>query len=326
MGRISKKTVFSLAGSLLFLAWMAVAFGPGQGFGTNNREGDYELEYIILPYESPLGDAETPDAKSPNLDHLFQVLSKRLPRFIEHRGFFSFLRSEPDFHISMLDGERLQIRIAKADCSDAQLAEIKDWLEQRHSIHFRELANRQVHELIIEQALETEGDVLHDEEGCLVAFWVDVKPGTQTDYERMAENWAIVVRRKTATPAETEEGEETLQVLLVCSKDDFDGRHLESVSHGEDPQGMPCINFELTNEGSRLMAQMTTRLQPDHRTGFHGNLGIVIDGRLHSAPAVQSVIRRRGVITGDFTHEEVDALVRELRAGQLPYLLESVEH
>ena len=321
MGRISKKTIFSVAAAMLFLAWLAVAFGPDHGFGGDDRQGDYLLEYVILPYEDTLGDSQTSDAESPDLDHLFQVLAQRLPQFIEHRGFFSFLKSEPDFHVNMIDAERLQIRIAKADCADAQLAEIKDWLEQRRSIHFRELANRQVHEMIIEQALKIEDDVLYDEEGHghPVAVWVDVEPDTQTDYERMAENWSTVVRHKTVSPVET------LQVLLVCTEDDFDGRHLELVSHGEDPQGMPCINFELTNEGSRLMAKMTTRLQPDHRTSFNGNLGIVIDGRLHSAPAVQSVIRHRGVITGDFTHDEVDAFVRELQGGQLPYRLESVE-
>jgi preprotein translocase subunit SecD len=57
---------------------------------------------------------------------------------------------------------------------------------------------------------------------------------------------------------------------------------------------------------------------PDPMTGYALNLGIILDGQLHSAPAIQSRVTRSGQITGDFTKEEVEELCNALNAGSMP--------
>jgi SecD/SecF fusion protein len=69
------------------------------------------------------------------------------------------------------------------------------------------------------------------------------------------------------------------------------------------------------------MAALTNLNLPDKDTDFHRRLGIVLDNELLSAPRIMSVIADRGRITGRFTQEEVNFLVRVLRAGKLPAVL-----
>ncbi len=65
------------------------------------------------------------------------------------------------------------------------------------------------------------------------------------------------------------------------------------------------INLEMTNEGADSLAAVTERLlrQP---------LAIVLDGKLHSAPTIQSVLSRRAQITGNFSQREAIDLANVL--------------
>jgi preprotein translocase subunit SecD len=72
----------------------------------------------------------------------------------------------------------------------------------------------------------------------------------------------------------------------------------------------PQVAFEFDDEGSKLFEQLTSRL-------IGRPLGIFLDGQLISAPTVQSVITRNGVITG-VELSEAKTLSIQMNAGALP--------
>ncbi|HWO69144.1 MAG TPA: protein translocase subunit SecD [Actinomycetota bacterium] len=77
------------------------------------------------------------------------------------------------------------------------------------------------------------------------------------------------------------------------------------------------VDFELTGEGSRVFADVTTRLvsEPPPKN----QLAIVLDRVVISAPRVQSAITGGvGQITGSFTEREAKDLATVLNAGALP--------
>ncbi|HYG73318.1 MAG TPA: protein translocase subunit SecD [Actinomycetota bacterium] len=79
------------------------------------------------------------------------------------------------------------------------------------------------------------------------------------------------------------------------------------------------INFDLTREGAAAFADVTTRLAP---TG--GQLAIVVDREVISAPTVQSPITGgTGVIEGSFTENRAKDLATQLNAGALPVELKT---
>jgi len=82
--------------------------------------------------------------------------------------------------------------------------------------------------------------------------------------------------------------------------------------------GEPQIGFEMTSEGGEKFEALTKEIQGQP-------LAIYLDGRLVSAPIVQSSIRDRGRITGDFSLEEANNLAIQLNAGALPVPIEKLE-
>lgn len=74
-----------------------------------------------------------------------------------------------------------------------------------------------------------------------------------------------------------------------------------------------CVNMEFTNEGSKIFERITRNiLEEDQKTGIKQPLAIVLDGRLLSAPQINSVISSSGQITGNFTRREAIELANAL--------------
>ncbi|MBI1375763.1 MAG: protein translocase subunit SecD [Phycisphaera sp.] len=81
----------------------------------------------------------------------------------------------------------------------------------------------------------------------------------------------------------------------------------------QDQRGFPAVGFQLNEAGGSIMGSMT-----DHHKGRQ--MAIVLDGRVYSAPTIQSQIRDSGIITGGqggFGKTELDYLIRTLNAGSL---------
>ena len=75
--------------------------------------------------------------------------------------------------------------------------------------------------------------------------------------------------------------------------------------------GLPEVSFRLNREGARAFARLTG-------ANINRRLAIVLDGKVQSAPVIQSRISDAGRITGRFTSEEAHDLAIVLRAGALP--------
>jgi preprotein translocase subunit SecD len=79
----------------------------------------------------------------------------------------------------------------------------------------------------------------------------------------------------------------------------------------------PQVAFEFDDEGSQLFEQITRRL-------IGKQLGIFLDGQPISAPTVQAVISRNGVITG-VRLNEARTLAIQMNAGAVPVPIRIVE-
>jgi preprotein translocase subunit SecD len=95
------------------------------------------------------------------------------------------------------------------------------------------------------------------------------------------------------------------------------GRDIATVRPEWDQRGNPAVGFELKPQGAERFSRLTG-----------GNIGrqvaIVFDGRVQSAPFIQSRIEKRGIIQGKFTSDEVRDLVLMLKSGALPTGIEVI--
>ncbi len=113
-----------------------------------------------------------------------------------------------------------------------------------------------------------------------------------------------------------------LQILMAYPPKDrqnVKGEYLTSVKKGFDEQANPRIDFGLNSQGGKRMFSFTSRNKPDN--GRHSLMGIVLDGKLQSAPRINEPIRSNGVIEGSFTDAEIDGYVSVLSSGKLDVAL-----
>ena len=75
--------------------------------------------------------------------------------------------------------------------------------------------------------------------------------------------------------------------------------------------GLPEVSFRLNKEGAKAFGRLTG-------ANINKRLAIVLDGKVQSAPVIQSRITDAGRITGRFSREEAHDLAIVLRAGSLP--------
>ncbi len=89
------------------------------------------------------------------------------------------------------------------------------------------------------------------------------------------------------------------------------GRDLRSARPGLGQFNEPIVSFSLKPEGARRFGEATA-------SGIGRQLAIVLDGRVQSAPVIESRISDQGQISGGFTQQQVEDLVTVLRSGSLP--------
>ncbi len=97
------------------------------------------------------------------------------------------------------------------------------------------------------------------------------------------------------------------------------GEAIDSVAVQVGQAGGYVVAFKLTPEGSKIFADFTSQHVGDI-------LAIVLDKKVISAPSInQAITEGSGVIEGNFTQEEADALTVQLLYGALPVPLKVVE-
>jgi len=108
-------------------------------------------------------------------------------------------------------------------------------------------------------------------------------------------------------PADDDSGE----AFVVEKRVMVSGELLESAQASFDQNNRPAVTFALNAEGAKKFGRVTG-----------ANIGrpfaIILDGKVVSAPTIQSQIFGNGQITGDFSVAETNELALVLRAGALP--------
>jgi SecD/SecF fusion protein len=96
------------------------------------------------------------------------------------------------------------------------------------------------------------------------------------------------------------------------------GADLNDARLSRDDRGMPAVSFRLTRGGGRVFEKLT-------EANLKKALAIVLDGKVESAPRIDSVISTEGIITGTFTVQEAQDLAIVLRSGALPAPVRIIE-
>ncbi|MEW6320728.1 MAG: protein translocase subunit SecD [Acidobacteriota bacterium] len=96
------------------------------------------------------------------------------------------------------------------------------------------------------------------------------------------------------------------------------GRDLRTARPTLDENSRPAVGFSLNNEGARKFGAFT-------QANVNRQLAIVLDGRVFSAPRIETRIDDEGRITGNFTQQEAADLSLVLRSGALPANLTYLE-
>ncbi len=153
---------------------------------------------------------------------------------------------------------------------------------------------------IIDRAVaDTTKTKVTDARGHLLAWWVPVKAGT----ERSFAGYDGVARR-----SRTQDGREITELLVLNDIYNVTGAYITSARPDQDRRRRPCIRFNLNPAGGKLVGELTAHHLPDKLKEFTYKLGIILNGELYSAPAIQSMIYQEGEITGSFSQQEVEDL------------------
>jgi SecD/SecF fusion protein len=240
-------------------------------------------------------------ASEVNIENVVRAVHRRVNPGLFPRG-----------KVRAIDETRIEVEVFRDN--PARVQSLTRVIESLGTLEFRILANDQDHKPIIESANNSQANVLKDSRGNLLAWWVPVAKGKEESFDSYPE---IAKRRKERG------GTKTLEILVVWDRFNVNGSYLSRVTAGDNDG--PCVYFTFNTRGAVLFRGLTGDNLPDERTGFTRKLGIIIDGYLHSAPAIRSTISQHGQITGDFTKQEVNELVTVLNAGSLPVRLRRIE-
>ena len=115
------------------------------------------------------------------------------------------------------------------------------------------------------------------------------------------------------------QGVEVDHVLVAYGSDTqrVKGEHLYRVYQTNDDNGRLAVGFTLNIGGGNRFADLTGSNEPDKSEPFYRRLAIILDGKVFSAPTLESRISNSGIIRGDFTRQEINELIGVLEAGAL---------
>jgi preprotein translocase subunit SecD len=96
------------------------------------------------------------------------------------------------------------------------------------------------------------------------------------------------------------------------------GKDLRNARGTIDENNQPAVSFTLNNDGASRFGKVTGE-------NIGKQLAIILDGRVQSAPRIESRIAADGRITGSFTQEEVQNLSLILRSGALSASMDYIQ-
>lgn len=118
---------------------------------------------------------------------------------------------------------------------------------------------------------------------------------------------------------EVRDGQVVSQRPIILKKVAMTGSDLKMAYPQVDEYGNPSVGFELSPDGTKIFAELTSR-------HIEKPIAIILDKKIISAPNVKTPITEgKGIITGNFAPEEVKDMVIKLKAGALPVPVKMVE-
>ncbi len=147
---------------------------------------------------------------------------------------------------------------------------------------------------------------------------------------KLLENWLKLPQVKAVIPedvqiawstrSEVRSAQNVYLLYFLKNKVQFLGKYLERIKVGRGQFQEPTVDFRLTGQAMATFARLTG-------ANIDKPLAIVIDGKVESAPMINSKIRGSGTITmgSGATVEDAQDLEIVLKAGALPAPVEIIE-
>ncbi|HUP79944.1 MAG TPA: protein translocase subunit SecD, partial [Pirellula sp.] len=248
--------------------------------------------------------------------------------------------------------DQIEIVIPKVD--DTELAELKRQITDSGILQFRIVANLNDHKSIIDQAtaqanhpdqnIRLKRDIVMLDKTTnverVVGMWRTLGRGVeiegiqqvtgyqQGDLIRNSETGRLITPPSGGKPNDFErwlsaQGIRDVDVLLATERAgkpyvEVNGSDLTRAKKEVSSKGGYEVNFTMSVGGGDKLMRLTGANLPNPQSDFHRRMAILLDGRILSAPNLNSTIRSQGLIEGRFTEKEVDFLVNILNAGALP--------
>jgi preprotein translocase subunit SecD len=108
------------------------------------------------------------------------------------------------------------------------------------------------------------------------------------------------------------------QWYLLARVSAVSGKDLRDARPSTDPNGQPCVSFQLTGDGGRKFYAFTSAHVKEP-------LAVVLDNKVQSVATIDEPIRDSGIIKGRFTEQEVKDQSMVLRSGALPASIKYLE-
>ena len=223
-----------------------------------------------------------------------------------------------DMTVRSVGTDRIEVIVPGADRDLVE--QMKAKITRLGSLEFGILANTIDHRQLIDQAKQIPDDRRElFSDGRVVAAWrdaADKKMDDDKDDQRIATR---TVKKRGRDGKEVD----VLQFLVKQDGPDraVTGKYLTMSRAQIDRNGRPSVGFNFNARGAVLFNALTGANLPDAENGptagFSRRLAILLDGKIYSAPTIQSRISSAGEITGTFTPKEVKDLVAVLNAGAL---------
>ena len=249
-----------------------------------------------------------------------------------------------------------QIEITVPDVDDAELAEIKRQITDTGILQFRIVANRNDHQGLFDLATAQANNPSQDvrlrkdvimvdkvtNEERVIGMWRTLGRGVEVEGVRQVTGYEpgdLIRNSQTGRLISPPGGDKPndfekwlasqnivdVDVLLASERAgkpyvEVNGSDLSTAKKSISTKGGYEVNFKMTVGGGDKLMRLTGANLPTG--GTYRRMAILLDGRILSAPRLNSTIRGEGLIEGRFSEKEVDFLVGILNSGALPGALQ----
>lgn len=219
---------------------------------------------------------------------------------------------------------QVEVIVPQAESSD--LESIKRLITKAGVLDFMIVANKQDHDYLITRA-QDEAQIgvtyVTDREGKRIGRWVRVDDDARGSVGESNFSDPSLTPYLNSQRHLVRGGGPGIpfEVLMRVERPEFrlGGKHLSSAAIARDEYNKPAVGFEFGVDGANRMGRLSQENLSEQN--IPRKLGIVMDNYLISAPRINAMITDSGIITGDFTQQEVSDLVQVLRSGKLPVVL-----